>query len=131
MHIVRFPGNLITTADRSTLTQTLLESFISLYDLTVSTVRHCEDYPARSPSYNLILTKSHMYMVPRQYADHKMKASGDALSVNSLAFAGKLLVKSDTELEAVKQESVLSILRTVGLARVESEQVFVPHDTDG
>lgn len=130
MHIVRFPHNLVTTQDREVLSQTLLRAFISLYDLTISTVRHCDDYPPRSPSFNLILTKSHMYMVPRRYADHKMRASGEALSVNSLAFAGKLLVKSEAEMEAVKGESVLSILRTVGLESVENEQVFEPHDTD-
>ena len=45
------------------------------------------------------------------------------LSVNSLAFAGMLVAKSESELEAVKNAGVGKILRSVALESVHELQV--------
>lgn len=45
------------------------------------------------------------------------------MPVNSLGFAGMLLVKSESELEAVKEETIGRILRGVGLESVHEQQV--------
>lgn len=103
---------------------------MSLLELSIQTVRLHPDYPAGQPSYNVIVTREHMYMVPRRHAEHGLRESGEGLSVNSMAFAGKLLVKSEEELKAVKQESVLAILRDVGVGSVHDEQIVGEHETD-
>lgn len=56
--------------------------------------------------------------------------TGDSLSVNALGFAGMLLVKSERELEAVKKEGVVKILRSVGLPNVHDQQIQEAHETD-
>ncbi|TFK23950.1 ATP adenylyltransferase [Coprinopsis marcescibilis] len=101
----------------------LRNAFIALLDLTFSTIRHDPDYPAGRPSFNVIMTLEHIHIVPRKQETHKLSKSGDGLSVNSLGFAGCLLVKSESELEAVKEETVGEILRGVGVNSVHDLQV--------
>jgi ATP adenylyltransferase len=64
-----------------------------------------------------------MHLIPRRAETHVLAETGDALSVNALAFAGMMLVKSERELEAVKTEGVGKILRAVGLESVHELQV--------
>jgi ATP adenylyltransferase len=74
---------------------------------------------SESPSYNVILTLEHMYIVPR--AKEEFVADGGPgetelkLSVNSLGFAGMLLVKSEYELERVREVTIRRILGEVGM----------------
>lgn len=75
------------------------------------------------PSYNVILTLEHLHLIPRRHETYTLQETGESLSVNSLGFAGMLLVKSEEELEAVKKESVGKILRGVGLQNVHELQV--------
>lgn len=81
----------------------------------VQTVRHDPHYPAGTPSYNVFLTLEHIHVVPRRQETHVLAETGEKLSVNALGFAGMLLVKSEGELEAVRQEGVGKILRDVAL----------------
>lgn len=104
---------------------------MTLLDLAISTVRHDPTHPAGQLSYNVILTRGHMYVVPRRREEHVLRDTGDAVSVNALGFAGLLLVKSERELEAVKKESVVGILREVGLENVHEQQIEDAHETDG
>lgn len=101
---------------------------MSLLDLAISTVRHAPDYPAGPPSYNVLLTRAHLYIVPRARETHVLSETGEQLSVNALGFAGMLLVKSERELEAVKKEGVLRILESVTLKSVHEQQVEEGHD---
>ncbi|CDO72749.1 hypothetical protein BN946_scf184994.g1 [Trametes cinnabarina] len=94
-----------------------------LLDLAISTVRHDPTYPQGSPSYNVILTLEHIHVVPRRRETHTLARTGEALSVNALGFAGMLLVKSEAELGAVKEEGVGAILRGVGLESVHELQM--------
>jgi ATP adenylyltransferase len=89
----------------------------------ISTIRHDPDYPAGKPSYNVVITLEHMHLIPRRQETHILQETGDELSVNALAFAGMLLVKSERELDAVKTEGVGKILRAVGLEGVHDLQV--------
>ncbi|KAF8919900.1 ATP adenylyltransferase-domain-containing protein [Mucidula mucida] len=120
-HVYRLPRRFssLPTAD---IEDELAKAFISLLDLAISTIRHAADYPPGKPSYNFILTLEHMYIIPRS-EEWYMLPTGDKLSVNSLGFAGMLLVKSDAEMEAVKAEGVGKILRGVGLESVHDLQV--------
>ena len=75
--------------------------------------------PSESPSYNVILTLEHMYIVPR--TKERFVANGGPeeaelnLSVNSLGFAGMLLVKGEDELERVRKVTIKRILEEVGM----------------
>ncbi|WP_373480048.1 DUF4922 domain-containing protein [Geminocystis sp.] len=59
--------------------------------------------------YNLLITKSWMMIIPR--SKEKMKS----ISINSLGFAGALLVKNEEELELLLKHKPLEILAIVGL----------------
>jgi ATP adenylyltransferase len=101
----------------------LAQAFLGLLDLVISTIRHDPDYPAGKPSYNVVITLEHMHLIPRRREDHVLSETGDKLSVNALAFAGMMLVKSERELAAVQTEGVGKILRAVGLESVHELQV--------
>ncbi|KAG7098802.1 hypothetical protein E1B28_000707 [Marasmius oreades] len=120
-HVVRFPSNLATSKPE-VVEGLLTQSFVSLMDLAISSIRYDVDYPSGKASYNVILTLEHMHIIPRQ-TDIYTLDTGSTLNINSLGFAGMFLVKSDEELEAVKKEGVTKILRAVGVGNVHDEQV--------
>ena len=78
---------------------------------------------SESPSYNVILTLEHMYIVPRAkekfVADGGPEDAGLTLSVNSLGFAGMLLVRSEDDLERVRKVTIRRILGDVGIKPLE------------
>ncbi|KAJ7130854.1 ATP adenylyltransferase-domain-containing protein [Mycena crocata] len=122
-HVYRFPDRFYRYTPEK-LEVILSNAFLALLDLVVSTIRHDPDYPAGKPSYNVVITLEHMHLIPRRQETHVLTGTGDELSVNALAFAGMLLVKSDRELAAVKTEGVGKILRAVGLESVHELQVL-------
>ncbi|KAJ7141498.1 ATP adenylyltransferase-domain-containing protein [Mycena epipterygia] len=121
-HVYRFPDRFYTSSPEK-LETVLAQAFLALLDLVISTIRHDPDYPAGKPSYNVVITLEHMHLIPRRQENHILAETGDALSVNALAYAGMLLVKSERELAAVKTEGVGKILRAVGLESVHELQV--------
>lgn len=121
-HIRRFSSSL-SSLSPSELELQLGDAFFTLLDLVISTVRHSPDYPTGTPSYNVVLTLEHMYLIPRKQETHVLAETGEDLSVNALGFAGMLLVKSERELDAVKTEGVGKILKAVGLDSVHELQV--------
>ncbi|TEB30343.1 hypothetical protein FA13DRAFT_1733653 [Coprinellus micaceus] len=120
-HSFRFPSHLETFPSEE-LERILSEAFMQLLDLSIQTIRHDEDYPVGRPSYNVIITLEHMHLIPRKREAHVLAKTGEKLPVNSLGFAGMLLVKSEKELEAVKEETIGKILRGVGLESVLDQQ---------
>ncbi|KAA1476064.1 hypothetical protein DENSPDRAFT_806627 [Dentipellis sp. KUC8613] len=111
------------SASADELEHKLAGAFMELLDLCISTVRLAEDHPAGMPSYNVVLTLQHLYVLPRRWETHVLSATGDPLSINALGFAGMLLVKSHEELEAVRLEGPAAILRAVGCQSVHEIQV--------
>lgn len=104
------------------LEEVLANAFISILDLGISTVRHTPTYPHSRPSYNIIMTREHIHLIPRGKETYTLPATGDEISVNALGFAGLILAKSETELEAVKAESMGKVLESVGLAVVDTSK---------
>jgi sulfate adenylyltransferase (ADP) / ATP adenylyltransferase len=132
-HVIRFSPTL-PSSPPSELSHEITQSFLSLLDLAVSTIRHDPLYPAGAPSYNVIITIEHMHLIPRRLDSPPLEAkevneglhteeASPPLSVNSLAFAGMLVAKSESELEAVKNAGVGKILRSVALESVHELQV--------
>lgn len=63
-----------------------------------------------SKNYNLLITKYWMMIIPRS------QEKFESISINSLGFAGALLVKNNTELELLLKHKPLEILSKVGIA---------------
>ena len=59
--------------------------------------------------YNVILTAQFMMVVPRS------KETFGPVSVNSMGYAGSLFVRSQAELDFIKQEGPIRVLSEVGL----------------
>ncbi|KIM45312.1 hypothetical protein M413DRAFT_337714 [Hebeloma cylindrosporum] len=121
-HSYRFPSN-IATCSPDELEGLMANAFLQLLDLAISTIRHDPEYPIGKPSYNVIITREHIHIIPRRRENYVLSENGEKLSVNALGFAGMLLVKSEQELEIVKRESIGKILRGVGLESVHDIQV--------
>ncbi|PIL35805.1 hypothetical protein GSI_01465 [Ganoderma sinense ZZ0214-1] len=113
-HVRRLPSSLEFSSPDE-LVPVLADAFLSVLDLAIQTVRHDASYPARPPPFNVLLTLEHVHFVPRRFETHVLAGTGEKLSVNALGFAGMLLVKSERELAAVKEEGVGNILRGVAL----------------
>ena len=129
VHVRRLPLYSSATP-KSSLEEALGDAFLTLLDLMHSTIWHSPSHPSGQPSYNVILTRNHLYIAPRSREKHVLEKTGDELSVNALGFAGMLLVKSEAELEAVKEEGVIKILKGVGVDSVHEKQIQEPHETD-
>jgi ATP adenylyltransferase len=97
---------------RSQASHTLTQAFLSILDLAIATIRHDDSYPQGPPSYNVILTTEHMHVIPRKEENARLGDTGDVLSVNSVGFAGYLLVKSEEELEAAKKQVSWTVILT-------------------
>ncbi|KAI5123679.1 hypothetical protein M0805_001707 [Coniferiporia weirii] len=128
-HVRRLPS-LSSSTPLAVLEDALGSAFMALLDLTISTVRLDPEHPVGQPSYNVLLTRAHMYTIPRRCEEYVLRETGDALSVNALGFAGMLLVKSERELEAVKKEGVIAILGNVGLVSVHEQQITEAHEME-
>ena len=128
-HVFRFPSNLPSQSEASR-EPILANAFLSLVDLVISTIRHDPHYPAGIPSYNVILTLEHLHLIPRCLENHVLEETGENLSINSLGYAGMLLVKSDREMAAVRKEGIGKILRSVALESVHEMQVDGSIDRD-
>jgi sulfate adenylyltransferase (ADP) / ATP adenylyltransferase len=63
----------------------------------------------QSGAYNLLLTRRWMFLVPRLREDF------ESISVNSLGFAGALLVRNERQLERLKNYGPLNVLKSVAL----------------
>lgn len=131
-HVLRLPPFSLSSGLEK-IEEKLSQAYLDLLDLVLSTVRHDPTYPVGSPSYNIFLTLEHMHAVPRRYETFEMPGRTEKLAVNSLGFAGMLLVKSEEELKAVVDTGVGKILRGVGLESVHEVQVagnaFEPENT--
>lgn len=64
----------------------------------------------QSGPYNFIATKDWMFLVPRSEEFYR------SISVNSLGFAGTLLVKNEEELKLLKKLGPMNLLRSVAVA---------------
>ncbi|WP_414579329.1 ATP adenylyltransferase family protein [Anabaena sp. CCY 9402-a] len=61
----------------------------------------------QSGAYNLLATREWMLIVPRSQENFQ------SISVNSLGFAGALLVKNESEMQILKQQTPMNILKNV------------------
>ena len=72
---------------------------------------------AQTAAYNMLCTRKWMMIVPRSQEEHA------GISINSLGFAGSLLVKNREELEQLKQLGPIKLLNEVGLRKGEVDNM--------
>lgn len=94
---------------------------LGLLDLVIDHLRRLslgtEGVRLSTLSYNVIITLDYIHLVPR--TKERATLSGErSLSLNSLAFAGCLLVKSSEDLELVKARGPFELLKEVGYTPV-------------
>ncbi|BCL33657.1 ATP adenylyltransferase family protein [Nostoc sp. MS1] len=63
-------------------------------------------------AYNLLATREWMLIIPRSQEHFQ------SISVNSLGFAGALLVKNELEMQLLKQHGPMNILKEVGISQL-------------
>ncbi|KTW28904.1 hypothetical protein T552_01532 [Pneumocystis carinii B80] len=82
--------------------------------LLLFTTKASQTFKMDEISYNFAMTKQWMFMVPR------VMESWNNISVNTTGMVGMLLVKSEEELNLVKNTGVLEILRQLGIDKNKS-----------
>jgi ATP adenylyltransferase len=80
--------------------QNLLASYLTL-------LKYLHILPQDARAYNLLVTREWMLVVPRSQESYQ------SISINSLGFAGALLVKNEIELNFVKKYGPVNILKKV------------------
>jgi sulfate adenylyltransferase (ADP) / ATP adenylyltransferase len=137
-HVYRLPSRLTNpTTTPSEIADELGCAYITVLDLAFETLRHQSNPDSLTgvglpPSYNVLLTLQHLHLIPRVKENHTLTHTQEVMSVNALGFAGYLLVKSDKEMKAVKEEGVRNILRGVAMEKVDSagDQVWLVEPDD-
>lgn len=99
-----------TKLDRTNTAEQLLERYFELLE----TVGIDANQTMQSAPYNFLATRDWMMIVPRSQAEYA------AIAVNSLAFAGALLVRNLDQLETLKQLRPLNFLKKVAVASLTS-----------
>ncbi|KZO92600.1 HIT-like protein [Calocera viscosa TUFC12733] len=121
-YVYRLPPFAVSSQPQELL-HIFANGFIQLLDLVFETLRRQPEPLYGSASYNVLVTLRHLHVIPRMREAHKLRETGEELSINALGFAGMLLVKSEKELEAVRKEGVSVILRGVGCERISDAEI--------
>jgi sulfate adenylyltransferase (ADP) / ATP adenylyltransferase len=99
------PLDLGNAADPTAVLQTTYHRLLQACGLAIG-----DGITAPAGSYNLLATRDWMFVVPRT------QDGWGKIGVNSLGFAGALLVKNATQLEYLKAQQPMHILTEVGIA---------------
>ena len=86
-----------------------LPSVLEVYNNIVQMIY--SKFPKENPenvSYNVIMTTKWMLFVPRQAEHYTLD-----ISLNSLAFAGTILVKNDEQFELLQKDGPMKVLTTL------------------
>lgn len=100
---------LLTTHDKSALECAKLTW--DLYRQMLSYLKLEKDQNNCLDNYNFLITKNWLMMIPRRQPEY------NSISINSLGFAGALLVKNQTQLQLLKEYQPLKILQEVGISK--------------
>lgn len=128
--IVALDGNIIRAATaKEDLTDYLAQMFFGVLDAMFQQLR--ENSLPLSTSYNFLMTEDFIMLIPRAKENAVIQHNGKefTFSLNSLAFAGLLLCKTQEELDALEaQDNLMDLLVQVGIkwnpdaAKFESER---------
>ena len=106
------------TGNHETVSQYLTETYHSLIDAMVEGFRASTLTTSYPPlSYNFLITSTWMMIVPRISEEYEQ------ISINSLGFAGMILVKREEDLEFVKKAGILHILESVAISKDKDQLI--------
>lgn len=106
-------------------------NFMALFDLMIDHLRRLsmsDDAASQAPvrlsglSYNIVMTESYIHLVPRTKESYTLE-DGEQVSVNSLGYAGAVLTKTQSALDALKKVGVLAVLAAVGVRPVKAGEM--------
>ena len=83
---------------------------------TLNLVKNGEDYPQ---PYNLLATREWMLIVPRSAEFF------ESIAINSLGFAGALLVKNEEQLQFLQAYGIMNVLKNVAFPVCYSQRLFL------
>lgn len=116
--IMALDSNIIRNATaKEDLTDYLAQMFFGILDAMFQQLR--ENAKPLNTSYNFLMTEDFMMLVPRSKETATIEHNGKTFefSLNSLAYAGLLLCKTEEELEALQaQDNLMSLLTQTGVA---------------
>jgi ATP adenylyltransferase len=128
--IMALDGNIIRAATaKEDLTDYLAQMFFGVLDAMFQQLR--ENAQPITTSYNFLMTEDFMMLIPRSKEHAFIQHNGKefSFSLNSLAFAGLMLGKTQEELEALEaQDNLMDLLVQTAVAwnpeaaKIESER---------
>ncbi|KAI7852064.1 ATP adenylyltransferase-domain-containing protein [Circinella umbellata] len=115
--IVPLDRNFIdSSTDDEELSDYLSQMFFGLLDAMFQQLRK-HATPDREISYNFIMSDQFMMLIPRSRELATLSQENLQISINSLGFAGMLLVKTPEELTALENHNdLMQVLKDVGYA---------------
>lgn len=99
-----------TTLDLAEGAEVTLEKYRTLLDKVG--IKEIENYQ-QSGAYNLLATRNWMLIVPRTLEKFA------SISINSLGFAGCLLVRNDEQMQQIKEVGAMNVLKAVAVTKEE------------
>ncbi|MEA5597963.1 ATP adenylyltransferase family protein [Rivularia sp. UHCC 0363] len=99
----RFDADLINPNDAAQITLQIYYKLLKAVNL------FSENMQNNSIAYNLLVTREWMFIVPRS------QEVFESISVNSLGFAGTLLVRNEQQMQILKDYKPMTILKQVGI----------------
>ncbi|KAL8286272.1 hypothetical protein RQP46_004760 [Phenoliferia psychrophenolica] len=110
----------------------LCGNYLALFDLVIDHLRRSSmnddsavlqtPFRLSALSYNVIMTESYIQIIPRTKESFTLEG-GEQVSINSLGYAGAVLVKSQTALDGVKKTGVLAVLAECGYPPVAAGEM--------
>ncbi|KAI9272637.1 ATP adenylyltransferase-domain-containing protein [Phascolomyces articulosus] len=105
-----------SSTDNEEIADYLAQMFFGLLDAMFQQLRK-HATPDREISYNFIMTDQFMMIIPRSRELATLSQENLQVSINSLGFAGMLLVKTPEELASLEKHSdLMQVLKNVGYA---------------
>ena len=105
--IARLEPTWIQTPQRAA--KTTLDLYYAMLDAVGLQIDHALGEPMLSAPYNLLFTRHWMWLVPRT------AEFAETISINALGFAGALLVKNEQEMQTLRDQGPLMILKSVSM----------------
>jgi ATP adenylyltransferase len=116
--IMALDGNIIRAAtDKEDLTDYLAQMFFGILDAMFQQLR--ENASPRTTSYSFLMTEEFMMLIPRSKEIASIEHNGKKfdISINSLAYSGLLLCKTQEELDALQaQDNLMDLLTQTAIA---------------
>jgi ATP adenylyltransferase len=103
--------NLALADEPTIVAQHFLSTYHQLLHATGLIAHPAPTEATQSAPYNLLITREWMFLVPRS------QDNVAGISVNSLGFAGALLVRNATQMQTLKMMQPLSLLQQVAIAK--------------